>query len=825
MAARTGKRLGEYRRRRRFPETPEPAAAARPLRTATAPRFVVQLHHARRRHFDFRLEVRGTLRSWAIPKGPSHDPAAKRLAVEVEDHPLEYGDFEGEIPQGHYGAGTVAIWDRGRWEPEGDPDRALREGRLAFTLHGERLHGRWTLVRTGGKAAAASRQPNWLLIKSKDMWTQPGDVADDRPLNSTTEDFASHAKPVRPKPPRKRSKAATMPGPEDLQLARPVDAAPTGEDWLHEVKYDGYRVLARRRGRSVSLLSRNGLDWTLRLSHVASAVRRLDCRDAVLDGELVALDARGHSSFDRLQRQMSTAGRPEQTALFVFDLLYLDGEDLRNRPLDHRKRALARLLGDTGQGALRPADHIAGHGDEAFRAACAQGLEGIISKARDGAYRSGRSGEWLKVKCVASDEFAVIGYTAGKGTRGPIGALLLARPDGAQWRYAGRVGTGFDGDTLELLRTTLKLRKRPPALLNPPMRKTLDGATPVWVEPRTVIEVHHRGMTADGLLRQASLKGLRPDKSVADLREPTDARSPTAPSSAPVHLTHRDRSIFDTPRITKQQLADFYGDLAEPLLRGIRRRPISLMRCPDGVGGECFFQRHLTAGFPDAIHEATVPSARGGTRKVLYIENREGLIALVQMGVVEIHAWGATIDDIDRPDQIVLDLDPGPQVSWSRVVAAARSLRARMQGLGLDSFVRTSGGKGLHVVIPLLADAGWSTVKAFAQAVARAYAAEQPREFVAIAGERNRRNRIFIDYLRNSRSASSVASFSLRARPGAPAATPLSWDELGRVRSADQYGYANLRQRLRRLEADPWEGFEAVQRRQRLPDPGRMKQS
>lgn len=823
MAARTGTRLAEYHRRRRFAETPEPAAAARPVKSATAPRFVVQLHHARRRHFDFRLEVRGTLRSWAIPKGPSHDPATRRLAVEVEDHPLAYGEFEGEIPHGRYGAGTVAIWDRGLWEPEGDPDRALREGRLAFTLHGERLHGRWTLVRTGGKAAAASRQPNWLLIKSKDAWTQPGDVADDRPLASTSEELASHTKPARRPPPRQRGGAAKMPGPDDLQLARLVPAAPTGEDWLHEVKYDGYRVLARRRGRSVRLLSRNGLDWTLRLSHVASAVRRLECHDVVLDGELVALDARGHSSFDRLQQQMSTTGRPEETVLFVFDLLYLDGEDLRDRPLELRKRALARLLGDTGQGALRPADYIVGHGDEAFRAACAQGIEGIVSKARDGSYRSGRSGQWLKVKCVASDEFAVIGYTAGKGTRGPIGALLLARPDGEQWRYAGRVGSGFGGETLELLRTTLKLRKHPPALLNPPTRKTLNGATPVWVEPRTVIEVHHRGITADGLLRQASLKGLRPDKSVADLRESTDTRSATPSSSVPVQLTHPDRSVFDTPRITKQQLADFYGDLAEPLLRGIRRRPISLMRCPDGVGGECFFQRHLTAGFADVIREATVPSARSGTKKVLYIEDREGLIALVQMGVVEIHAWGATIDDVDRPDQIVLDLDPGPRVSWPRVIAAARSLRARMLDVGLESFVRTSGGKGLHVVIPLQADADWSTTKAFAQAVARAYAAEQPREFVAIAGERNRRDRIFIDYLRNSRSASSVASFSLRARPGAPAATPLSWDELGRVRAADQYGYANLRQRLRRLKADPWEGFEALQQRQRLPDPGRVK--
>ncbi len=769
---------------------------------AKAPAFVVQLHHASHRHFDFRLQVGNSLRSWAIPKGPSLDPTQKRLAVEVEDHPLAYRHFEGEIPAGQYGAGTVAIWDRGHWIADDDAETALTAGKLGFSLHGERLRGRWTLVRTGGRRSG--RKAQWLLMKAEDDFAVAGDAADDRALTTP-------------------SKAAT-PGAADLQLTRLVDTAPTGSRWLHEIKYDGYRLLMTRDGERVSLQSRNGQQWTERLPRVAAALRALPSKQFILDGELVVLDAQGRSDFGLLQQAMRPEADTSKSQAVVFDLMMLDGRDWREQPQLKRKAALARLIPNTRNALLQRADFIQGRGTEVFAQACAQGLEGIVSKACSAPYRAGRSGQWLKLKCVASDEFVIVGYTRGQGSRTALGALLLAKPepDGG-WRYAGRVGSGFDDALLKALPKALGKSRAKPTFSNAEVLDTARGGQPVWVAPKQVVEVHYRGITADGVLRQASFKTLRTDKATAELHVPDTAE--TSPSAAKrvmegstSMLTHPERRLFERPRITKQALADFYAEIGDSLLQFLQRRPISLLRCPDGIQGECFFQRHLTAGFPSAVREETIAGRRSGIRKVIYIESIDGLIGLVQMGTIEIHAWGARLDDIERPDRIVFDLDPGIGVAWQRVIDGARFLRDRLAAVGLESAVLTSGGKGLHVVVPLKPSASWLEVKAFSRAVAQTCSNEHPEAFVAVSGERNRRGRIFIDYLRNSRGASSVAPYSLRARAQAPVATPIRWNELSRVKSPTQFHFGNLNRRLSRLATDPWAELDGLD--QLLPSQG-----
>lgn len=791
--------LQAYRRKRRFALTPEPPGGA--WQDARSSRFVVQLHHARHRHFDLRLQVGAVLRSWAVPRGPSRDPQAKRLAIETEDHPLEYADFEGVIPQGEYGGGRMTIWDRGFWQADGDPVHALRRGRLGFTLYGKRLSGHWWLHRTSNAGSSRARQ--WLLIKSRDGASVDNDIADDRPLHAATA--------------RARARRTSLPDHTALQLAVPATAPPPGRHWLHELKYDGYRLMMLRDGDSVRLLSRNGLEWTPRLPHVVSALRGLRCTSVVLDGELVVLDAQGCSDFSKLQQAMSRGASAAGTLAIAFDLLLLDGRDCRHLPLTQRRKLLAQLLtGAAGDRAeedttLRIAAALPGHGGKAFEAACSLKFEGVIAKDRRAPYASGRSGYWRKVKCVRSDEFVVIGRTQAKGYHRDLGALLLAVPEGhGRWRYVGRVGSGFSDAEQRLLRDELRPAQTVPVLTNPDAVPTPDRARTTWVRPALVVEVHHRGLTGDGLLRQASYKGLRPDKSITDLSAAPMPRPSAANRSLPLALTHPQKTIFTHPKLSKADIAHYYMSVAEQILPEIQRRPIALLRCPDGVDGTCFFQRHLSAGFGPKVHEI-----RHNDSRAIYIEDLDGLIALVQMGTVEIHAGQATIDRPGFPDRMVFDIDPGTGVRWHRVVAAARTIRERLLSVRLQSFVRTSGGKGLHVVVPLEPVSPVETVKAFAQALARTLAAEQPETFVAVAGESRRRNRIFIDYLRNGRDAWAVASYSLRARKRAPVATPLHWRELSRLGASDHYGAGNVRKRLARLRSEPWQGFDEL--RQTLP--------
>ncbi len=813
----TRQRLDVYRKRRDFKATPEPAPKA--ADKSSGDRFVIQLHHASHRHFDFRLQVGGALRSWAVPKGPSLDPKQKRLAVEVEDHPLEYGKFQGSIPEGHYGAGDVWIWDEGRWAPEGDAAKALKEGHLDFELFGSRMKGHWSLIRT----SMSGKRPQWLLFKRSDEHVKKGDVADDTPL-----DQWKGATPRRAATAQKSAKAArsAFPAEVGLQLAKLVEKAPEGADWLHEVKYDGYRVLLMRNGRKLQIRSRGGLEWSAKLPQLKKAVLALPCKNCILDGEVVALDEQGRSRFDLLQRDFGEPQAAGNLVAMLFDLLHLDGQDWRPLPQELRKEALQKLLQGSDD-CLRLSEYLEGHGAKAAKAACSAGLEGIISKDRKAPYREGRGGSWVKTKCVDADEFAIVGYTRGQRSREKLGALLLAEPAGQDWRYVGRVGSGFTEALIQDLLERMRPAQQAVKLLNPPTRADLRGARPVWVKPALVLEVEHRGRTGENLLRQASLKGLRADKSITDLRQPDraprvpaqgdasmkqvttrrSAKADAEPGSA-VRLTHPERRLFEDPVITKRELADFYSEIAEWILPELQRRPLALLRCPDGAGKTCFFQKRATPGFPDSVHQA-----RG--EPYLWIEDVGGLIGMVQMGVLELHAWGATVDDIEHPDRVVFDLDPGEGVEWRRVIAAARLLRERLEQLGLQSFVRSSGGKGLHVVLPLQPQAGWDTVKNFSHALAQMLAEEQPDEFIATASKARRKGRIYIDYLRNGCGATAVASYTLRARPGAPAAVPLDWGELSRLKSPAQFGYANLRQRLKRLKRDPWEGFRDLN--QRLP--------
>ncbi|WIG55367.1 MAG: ATP-dependent DNA ligase clustered with Ku protein, LigD [Rhodanobacteraceae bacterium] len=824
--------LATYRRKRHFGHTPEPAATSRAQRPAAAGRtFVIHLHHARRRHFDLRLQVGGVLRSWAVPKGPSRDPSIRHLAVQVEDHPLSYGSFEGTIPEGHYGAGTVAIWDEGTWSTEGSAAQQIDKGHLRFELHGARLHGHWSLVRTRVERGKAQ----WLLIKGDDEFVVPGDVADDTPLSEWKAEHGIADTQRKPRARRATRKAAALPAPDafEFELARLYPRAPEGEDWLHEVKYDGYRMLAWRNGRDLQLLSRNRLDWTDKLPAIAQAILALDCHGCVLDGELVVFDESGRSRFDLLQKEFNRA-QAEAVRYAVFDLLALNGDDLRDAPLLERKAALSRLLeyaeANPSTSPLVVSGFLRGNGALAYKRACEAGLEGIIAKSANAPYRGGRGDAWRKLKCIDSDEFVIVGYTPGKGSRGALGALLLAEPRGKQWRYVGRVGTGMDTEMLERLHAKLKPAKHKPELIDAPNAKQLRGGRPVWVEPDTVVEIAFRGRTGDDFLRQGSFKGLRPDKSPADLRDSdrapkessmparktsSKARAKRAEPESGINLTHPDRVLIEKPRVTKQGLAEFYASIADHLLPGVIGRPLSLVRCPDGAGGECFFQKHPMTGMPEAIGIGDARSAEGKKQEYVYVKDIEGVIGLVQMNVIEIHPWGSTIADLEHPDRIVFDLDPDTGVEWPRVRDAARTVRERLQAVGLESFLRTTGGKGVHVVVPLNPRPDWETAKAFAHALARTLEQESPKDFVSVATKNRRKGRIFVDYLRNARGSTAVASYCVRARPGAGVATPLRWEELARLKSGAQYTFDNIARRLKTMKQDPWQGFDEV--RQALP--------
>lgn len=817
--------LAAYRRKRDFAATPEPTGVG-DGRSATR-RFVVQLHHASHRHYDFRLELDGVLKSWAVPKGPSLDPAAKRLAVEVEDHPVAYAGFAGDIPEGHYGAGHVEVFDTGTWVPSGSARAGLARGELKFTLHGDVLRGSWVLVRTRRQG---DRQ-QWLLIKHDDAYAGPReaddfvDPATDRPWPPARRRTVWRAHTTAPP----AASTATVPlarlgtaetithAPFAPELCRSRTSAPTGDGWLHEAKWDGYRILATVVRGTVRLWSRNGLEWTGKIPELADAVRHLGFRSARLDGEMIVLQG-GRESFNALQRRLAAVSR-EPACYMLFDLVHADGRSLADVPLVERKRYLAERLAARPHPLLRYSEHQVGAGAAVFAQALAGGLEGIVSKRVDSGYSGTRSGAWVKVKVRPSDEFAVVGYTEPKGSRPGIGALLLAAPDErGRLHYVGRAGTGFDAAQLRDLRRRLARWQvdQPPAGIERLARA--DRALARWVEPRLVAEVEFQGYGGHGLLRQAAFKTFREDKTVNDLidqarpparrtggtRTPRPSPKPAGAEAAP--LTSPERIVFPEAGLTKREVADYYTAIAPWLLPELAGRPLSVVRCPDGIAKACFFQKHAGRGWGAHVHTVRIRE-KDGSDDYLSIDDAAGLLDLVQMNVLEFHPWGSPAGDPDHASRIVFDLDPGASVEWPRVVAAAREVRRQLAAIGLVSFVRTSGGKGLHVVVPVDPPATWDAAHRFAQGFARALASLHPDELVAVAGAKNRKGKIFVDWLRNGRGATSVASYSLRARPAAGVAMPLSWSELGRVPGGDAFTLRSALQRVRRRRNDPWEGI------------------
>jgi bifunctional non-homologous end joining protein LigD len=848
--------LEEYRRKRDFRKTAEPAGGtpAQTPRAAAPLSFVVQKHAARQLHYDFRLELDGVLKSWAVPKGPSLDPAEKRLAVEVEDHPIEYGGFEGVIPKGEYGGGTVMLWDRGSWVPaDPDPAAACRDGKLKFALYGEKLHGNWMLVRLRGRKKQDEKQRNWLLVKERDEAAAPGSgdgviaeqpfsVASGRLLDgiAADRDRVWHSDPAaaaaEPAPPAKSAGAPHIPGarkapmPDGVkpQLAVLAQTAPDGGDWLHEIKYDGYRLIAHIAGGKVRLTTRSGLDWTRKFPELASQFAGLPVETALIDGEVVDLAADGTTSFSGLQEALSTE-RTGRLSFFAFDLLYCDGWDLCGAGLEDRKNALAAIVPRTGQGMLRYSDHQVGQGPAMLRQACKFGLEGIVSKRRDAPCHAGRDASWRKIKCANREEFVVVAFTDPEGGRSGFGALLLGYYDPSQaLHYAGRVGTGFSMTRLDDLRRRLDaLARRAPTVALP---KEAPRKGIHWVEPSLVAEIRFAGWTADRILRHASFVGLREDKDskevVYDPKVPTvvtaDERASTArPASAPappvvgerardgslsfagVRLTHPERVLFADAALTKLDLAQYYAAIGDWAVPQLAHRPLTLVRSPGGAGKKSFYQKHLGPGAPDVLKHVAI-AGEDGVKSAPVVEDLAGLVALAQMDVLEIHPWGATIDDVETPDRVTFDLDPDAGLPWSRVTEAALAVRDALSGIGLASFVKTTGGKGLHVVVPLTPKLGWEAIKTFSRWVAERLVELTPDRFTANQALRARQGRIYIDYLRNGRGATAVGAYSPRARPGAPVSTPLAWQEVEAGRRPEAFTVATLPERMRALDLDPW---------------------
>ncbi len=817
--------LAKYRKMRDFSRTAEPngepAKGAKPARRKSPEElsFVIQRHEARRLHYDFRLELGGVLLSWAVPKGPSLDPADKRLAVETEPHPLEYGKFEGTIPKGEYGAGNVTIWDHGTWEPEGDAARDFERGRLTFKLHGEKLHGSWHLVRTRTRDSGKDEK-NWLLMKSRDEFAQSG--AGEPEAARTNKGDGARREDGEPKSaPRQRTARArrrktslTLEHVEP-ELATLVSAAPEGDAWLHELKFDGYRLLARVADGEVGLFTRHGHDWSERMPALVRALSRVSA-DVWLDGEVVVLDERGVSNFQRLQNSLSE-GATGALVFYVFDLLELDGTDYRARPLTERKQVLAELwkkLPADVRATLRLSDHVVGNGAEFFKQACKLGVEGIVSKRADAPYRSGRGRDWLKVKCLKRQEFAIVGYTEPSGSRSHLGALLIAVNGRQGFRYAGRVGTGFTSASLAELHRALGplVREKPPRLENTPRGADARGVH--WVEPKLAAEVAFTEMTEDGVLRHPSFQGLREDKSAAEAREerpadeevdarPAPARAARRAKPTEYPLTNPGKILYPEQGITKRELLDYYALVAERMLPHVKNRPLTLVRCPNGYDKPCFFQKHPGEGVPAKVRSVPIAEKSGDTQYSV-IDDAEGLFGLVQLGALEIHTWGSHADDAEHPDIVVFDLDPDPDIDFGEVCRAAEELRRVFEAAKLESFVKTAGGKGLHVCLPIAPELTWQEAKDFTQRIAEEFVRRSPDKFVATVSKSKRRGKIFIDYLRNGRGATFVTPYSTRARKNAPIAMPLEWDELGPKLRPDGFTLRNIAERLAKQKQDPF---------------------
>ncbi|MBB4632904.1 DNA ligase D [Sphingosinicella soli] len=820
--ARRADPLKAYNARRDFGKTPEPAGT--PGRRA-GNSFVVQKHAATRLHYDFRLELDGVLKSWAVTRGPSLNPEDKRLAVRTEDHPLSYGSFEGNIPAGEYGGGTVMLWDEGTWEPVPgkDPARTLKEGHLHFTLRGKRMKGEWLLVRM--KPRAGEKRENWLLRKIDDDHAAGSDdlvekaltsietgrsmaeIKADAPATSLkgkrdkaftramTEARRSTVQAKRGKP-RERGRLPAFRSP---QLATLVDHVPTGAEWMHEIKFDGYRCLLAVSGEKARIYTRAGLDWSDRFAPLVEAAKTLGLPPCLIDGEIVVMDSDGNPSFSALQKALRDGGG--DFVLFAFDLLELGGEDLTPLPNVARKQSLAGLLG--ADGSIRYADHIVGAGETLYEAMCRAGQEGIISKRVDAPYSGRRTRNWVKVKCTRRQEFVIVGWTTSSARARPFASLLLAQNRDGALVYAGKVGTGFDADTFAMLENRL----RPLARKTAPVEVAASESRGAhWVTPKLVAEIAYAEFTSDNRLRHASFIGLREDKMPKDVVPETPAQ---IENSETVSITNADRIIFPEAKITKGALADYYRQVGGIMLPWASHRPASLVRCPQGRARQCFFQKHDSGSFGPAVRHIAIVEKSGKPGDYLYIEDVQGLLACVQMGTIEFHGWGARVEDVERPDRMVFDLDPDEAVGFEAVKTAAKDLRGHLADIGLASFPMLTGGKGIHVVVPLTG-ADWNAVKDFADRFARAIAALEPDRFTATMSKAKRKGRIFIDWLRNQRGSTAILPYSARARPGAPVAAPVSWKELDGITKADTFTVKDAKTLLKRAGSRDLAGWGAA---------------
>ncbi|MXP14791.1 DNA ligase D [Altererythrobacter confluentis] len=830
--------LATYKAKRDFKRTNEPSGEARSSEAGNI--FVVQKHDATRLHWDLRLEVDGVLKSWAVTKGPSLDPEVKRLAVLTEDHPMSYAEFEGTIPKDEYGGGTVMIWDRGIWSPiTGKSAKDLEKGHLHFTLHGERMKGEWLLIRL--KKKPGEKRENWLLRKLQDGHAKEGEALVERALTSVLtgrsmaeissdkggeylpagmkgDAFLAHIGKTSSrnagKEKRDNHSSAPLPKFRKPQLATLVDDVPTGNSWMHEIKFDGYRAMIAAKGEQVRIYTRNGKDWTDKVAPLVAALAALDLPDCLIDGEIVATDAKGNPDFSTLQgvlkRGHGSQGKDDALQFHAFDLLELAGEDLTALPNIERKERLEALLSTT-EPPVFLADYVIGAGEKLYKAICGLGQEGIISKKMDAPYRHARSKAWVKVKCTRRQEFVIVGWKESSARARPFSSLLMAQHEGGELVYKGNVGTGFAGDDFDELGPKFARleRKTPPVKVD---KASARGVT--WITPKLVAEVAFAEFTADGNIRHGSYLGLRRDKAAKAVKP--EKAAPTPAAEGGVEISSRERLIFPDSRQTKGDLADYYAAVADIMLPFAGHRPISLVRCPQGRARKCFFQKHDTGAFGDAVHHIPIQEKGGGTADYISVKDARGILQCVQMGTIEFHPWASRSDSVDKPDRMIFDLDPDESVDFDSVKSAARTIRDRLADLGLTSFAMLSGGKGVHVIVPLTPDHSWDAHKDFARRFAEAVSLVEPERFTATMSKTKRKGSIFIDWLRNQRGSTAVAPYSARARSGAPVAAPIAWNELTSMKDAKAFGIGDAQQLIDRSAAKSLAGWGFAE--QGLPD-------
>lgn len=864
------KELEEYKRKRNLEKTGEPGGITdkpgepggitdKPSKPEGIPekprepeepekrlRFVVQHHMASRDHYDFRLEWDGALLSWAVPKGPSYDARDKRLAVQVEDHPLEYRNFEGTIPKGEYGGGVVMLWDEGFWEPQSDVDEGLNKSSLKFMLKGRRLKGKWALVRLKAKTEKEKAENNWLLLKEKDDYAKPSDGIS----GFTTSVRTGRTMPEIEAGEDEKINALINPfNKSDVQLAKLVNKVSEGEDWLYEVKYDGYRILAYLEGNNVRLITRNGNDYTKQFQDIAYSLTDWAAgRAMVLDGEMVVTDAEGKPDFQALQNYMRNPGSKNLTYI-VFDLLALDGEDLRGRRLIDRKETLEALMKDS-PGNLHFSKHIRGNGKATFLAACEANLEGIVGKKADSVYSGTRSGDWIKLKCDTRQEFVIGGYTLSDKKTSGVSSLLLGIYEGKELVYAGRAGTGLDSRSTRELEQKFEDTKRETSPFKwAPKPKKNEKIT--WLKPELVTEIKFAEWTGDNLLRQASFKGLRTDKDSRDVKREdvddkiqadeisrsdlkredkkpkeekpeedkmkVDKRLEEKPMKAKgnsivikgIRITSPDKVIFEDPEIKKADVVRYYEKVSERMLPYVGNRILSIVRCPKGISESCFFKKHPG---PDSEGIVTLPITTGSGEKedYFYIESASGLISEAQMGTLEFHTWGSCVDDLEKPDMMVFDLDPDEGMELEQVRQGVKDTKSLLDQLSLVSYLKTSGGKGYHVVVPLKPSVGWDAFHDFARHIAELMEQKWPDRYTSNVRKDRRKDRIFIDWIRNGRGATSIAPYSIRARKGARVSMPITWEELDTVAP----GGIGMADALMRIGGnDPWKDFYQIDQR------------